>query len=743
MSQGKFSSPRPHREEEREIEKAYRDLTRKSGRKPRAERTARELPLDEAAFSAGEAFPAEEAFPTEEPAQEAFPAEEELNLDFDNLTGETPTAAADQVPSESEPVQRKPAARPEPSADPAAEERQIEDAFRKITGKPAAPRRHILEPEVDEVLPEDEEEPKARGDRPQWMAEVLEFYEQNKKLVLAALCALAVMLIVFVILLFVRSAGDPYHGKILNNVYIGDVNVGGMTQKEAMEALSEAVGDSYETQDMVIDLAGTELLLSPKESGASLNVTTAVEEAYNYGRAGTQAERDALYKASKTEPHYISLLPHLNLKTENIKKFLSEKSGNAGSTLVQTTYGLEGTQPELSADKFDKNAPCQTLVIQLGKPGVGFDPDEVYNLVLDAYSQRQFRVTVENVEILREPDAVDLEKIYKEFYIAPVNATVNANGNAVAGSYGYGFDLEEAQKLLDAAQPGDEIRIPMEYIEPDLLDADSFFKDTLGEYQTRGDGNDNRAYNLRQACQALDGRVLNPGESLSFSAVVGSGYKSAPEDTGLDDTQGGGLAQVSSTLYCAALLSDLTVTSRSGLAQMPSYIGSGLDADTSLRLQNNLKYPVRINAQYSGGYVRVSISGTEDRDYYRMLGSEITQTIKAETEYVKFAYGHEEGHEQGDVIREGRDGYQTKSYTVRYNRTTNARIGSDYVATTTYAALSRQIAQIVDIPPEETTEETTEATEETTEATTEATEAPTEASSQTTSPDWDNGWEAA
>ena len=130
-------------------------------------------------------------------------------------------------------------------------------------------------------------------------------------------------------------------------------------------------------------------------------MATAVEEAYQYGRAGTQAERDAVYKASKTEPHYISLLPHLNLKTENIKKFLSEKSGNAGSTLAQTTYGLEGTQPELSADKFDKNAPCQTLVIQLGKPGVGFDPDEVYNLVLDAYSQRQFQVTVENVEILR------------------------------------------------------------------------------------------------------------------------------------------------------------------------------------------------------------------------------------------------------------------------------------------------------------------------------------------------------
>lgn len=92
MSQGKFSSPRPHREEEREIEKAYRDLTRKSGKKPRAERTARELPLNGDALPAEDAFPAEEAFPAEDIAQEAFPAEEELNLDFDNLTEEAPKA---------------------------------------------------------------------------------------------------------------------------------------------------------------------------------------------------------------------------------------------------------------------------------------------------------------------------------------------------------------------------------------------------------------------------------------------------------------------------------------------------------------------------------------------------------------------------------------------------------------------------------------------------------------------------
>ena len=230
----------------------------------------------------------------------------------------------------------------------------------------------------------------------------------------------------------------------------------------------------------------------------------------------------------------------------------------------------------LSADKFDKTAPTQTLVITLGKPGIGFDPDTVFNQVLDAYSQRTFLVTVEDVETLKEPDPVDLEKLYKEFYIAPVNAAVDTKtGKTTSGSYGYEFDRESAQKLLDEAEFGDEVRIPMQYIEPDILDANGFFADTLGEYQTRASGSDERLTNLRIACEAINGRVLNPGEGLSFRDAISSlSLKSASDDIGLESTSGGGVTQVSSTLYCAALLSDLTVSSRSNLSYLPSFINS-------------------------------------------------------------------------------------------------------------------------------------------------------------------------
>ena len=450
MSQGKFSNPRPHREEEREIEKAYRDLTRKQSHKTYEHRVTAEdmaraaqpLPTDEDVpdIAIPNSVPAEEAFPTEDAFPELFASPEAV-----------------------------------PSAD--TEDRQIEEAFRQVTGQPVKRKAKVGSsfdyiPEEPEFSPEEAKPAGKSGDKPQWMNEVVEVYQQNSKLVLAALCAVSVMVIVFVILLFARSAKDPYGEKILSNVYIGDVHVGGMTKSEAVSALKDAIGSVYTTEDMVIDLSGTQLKITPKDSGASFDCSGAVEEAYAYGRTGTQDERDAAYKASKTEPHNIAILPYLNLKTDNIRKFLTDKSSNSGSTLVQTSYGLEGAEPELSADKFDKNAPTQTLVITLGKPGVGFDPDTVYNQVLDAYSQRSFLVTVEDVQTLKDTDPIDLEKLYKEFYIAPVNAVMDPKtGKTTAGSYGYEFDKEAAQKLLDAAQFGDEVRIPMQYIEPEIADA--------------------------------------------------------------------------------------------------------------------------------------------------------------------------------------------------------------------------------------------------------------------------------
>lgn len=689
MASGKFSKPRPYRDEERQIEQAFRQVT---GQEP-----APRSPL------------------SREDAQ--------IEQTFRQLTNQQPPYAAP-----------------------------------KQTTVPTAEKFDLLPEDMDAFfdgdLPDYSQEPE--DSQPDFIDKLLVFWNQtvdfcskNQKIVMVGLCAVALLLIASFIGVFFASTTDPYGEKILDNVIIADINVGGMTKNEAISAVKQATSHTYPVQDMVIDLSGVELRLSPKDTGAQLDVKSAVNEAYDYGRTGTQSEREQALEASRLEEHVIGLLPYLNLDEDYIREVLTQYSDDVGSTLTQPTYGLEGAEPELSTDKFDENAPCQTLVITLGTPGIGFDVNDVYDQVLDAYSLHVFLVTVEDIESVKDPDPVDLEAIYAEFYIEPVDASIDMQTfKPIPGSYGYGFDLMEAQKLIDAAQFGDEVRIPMEYIAPEVLEAGSFFQDILGEHQTRHTSNESRNTNLRLACQAIDGLVLDPGEVFSFNQVVGErttakGYKSAPSDSSptAESTLGGGISQVSSTLYYATLLSDLDIVSRTANKIVPNYIDYGMDAAVSwnhydFQFRNNQSYPIQIRAEVSGGYVKIRILGTEERDYYIMMDYTVSQTYQPETEYKEFAFDNEEGYRDGDVIQEGVSGYLIKTYKVKYSKDTNTRLSKDFVANTEYPVTNQIVARVekpveTTVPTEETQPPETQAptqpappeTSEPTEST-QATEAP-------------------
>ena len=678
MSEGKFSQPRPHRDEERQIEESFRQLTEDQHRRHKKIHTVE----DDIRRTVQEISGQEVSVPTE--TMGSF----EKSVKLDETVHATPISDTYR-----QTASRKPPVPPQPPTPPRPAYRPHTDEF---SGLFEEPEELPIPDDFQDTYPDEE---------PDFIDKLLNLgaaFKKHQTPIILGLCGAALLLIiVFVSIFFAGNKAPEYEG-IYPNVYIADIAVGGMSKAEAVAALKAATDNTYSNLDMVIDLSGTEIRLSPKDTKASLDAAAAVDAAYEYGRTGSKQQQEQAYQTALTKDHIIAALPYLQLDVDYIRNVLNTYAEDSGSTLTQTTYGLEGSEPNLSADGFNQNTPTQNLVITMGTPGIGFDANDVYEKVLDAYSLHQFLVQVENVQSVTDPDPIDLNKIYEEFYIEPVDASINLQTfETKAGSYGYGFDIVKAQELVAKAQPGEVLRIPMEYIAPEILDSKAFFLDTLGEYQTRGTGNEDRNKNLRLACEALNGTVLNPGESLSFSSLIGriSGFRTAPEDTGLEDVPQGGVSQVASTLYYAALMSDLNITSRSNHTYLPSFIDYGLDATTSLQISNSTGYPIRIDASYSGGYVKISIFGTEERNYYLMLESSIASSTAPQTVYEIYSYDNQEGYLDGDVIEEGRSGYLVKSYKVKYDRKTGKELSRDFLANSQYPVLDRIVAQVEE-PPE-------------------------------------------
>ena len=591
-----------------------------------------------------------------------------------------------------------------------------------------APRTFdLMEKEVpfEEVHPEDaaieqafldvaEDGPET--ELPLFVEKLLAFVGKNRKPVLIGSCVALLAVLIGVIAIFLLgTASDPYEGRILNNVIIGNVNVGGMTRSEAEKAVRSATDDTYTKQDMVIQLPDTTIRLSPADTGAKLDVKSAVKAAYSYGRTGSKAQQQEDYQNSFTGNHTVGLLPYLGLNTDYIRNVLAEYAEEAGNTFRETTYTVEGEQPPLETDKFDENAPGQTLVITLGTPGIGLNMNEIYNRVLDAYSFNLFLIAGEGVSDELLPMELDLDAIYEELYIAPVNASMDSlTFEPIPGVYGYGFDLEATRALLKAAQYGDILEIPMEYIEPEITEGNLLFRDVLGECKTPHSREPRRTANLQLACKMLNEVVLNPGETLSYNDTVGErtaerGFQPAPAYSGtkLVDSIGGGVCQVSSTLYYCALLSDMEIVDRVNHGFPSSYIDYGMDATVNwggpdFKFRNNTNYPIKIEAWEEDGYVHMRILGTDEKDYYVKMEYEVVGANMPNTEYED--YPADSGFYDGQIISGGANGPIVKTYRCKYSKETGELISRDFETRSSYMSSPIIIARVPNAPTTPPTE---------------------------------------
>ncbi len=157
-----------------------------------------------------------------------------------------------------------------------------------------------------------------------------------------------------------------------------------------------------------------------------------------------------------------------------------------------------------------------------------------------------------------------------------------------------------------------------------------------------GDSKPNRKDNVALACRKIDGTVLYPEDEFSFNDIVGArtvenGFKSAYiiKDGEFVEGIGGGVCQVSSTLYNCALLANLTITCVRAHSLPVSYVAPSFDAMVStasdLRFVNTLSSPVTIKMLADGKYLKAEMYGIESCTIRRR--SQTIETLPFEVEY--------------------------------------------------------------------------------------------------------------
>ena len=274
---------------------------------------------------------------------------------------------------------------------------------------------------------------------------------------------------------------------------------------------------------------------------------------------------------------------------------------------------------------------------------------------------------------------------------------------------GYVIDVDATAKavkdLFDSKTYVGVIKVPTEKKEPEITEA--MIKENfglIGECSTKTSANNNRNNNIRQACENMNGTILEPGEVFSFNEIVGkrtpeNGFKEATVIMGGQYEQGlgGGICQASTTLYNAVLKADLEVVKRSAHAWPSDYIQTGLDATVDwpgidFQFKNDTDYQVVVLTWWdsSDSTCNAQIYGKKlpDGKYIELYAEITSMTSPGAEEYVE---DRELPMGQTKTIREAHSGITANAYKIWYNAD-GEEIDRVLYNTTYYSAYGKRIA---------------------------------------------------
>ena len=437
---------------------------------------------------------------------------------------------------------------------------------------------------------------------------------------ISILIFIVLLCIAFLVFTFINNQNR----NIISGISIKGVDVSDLSTEEAKETIQSYINENLpENINLVHNDYQTSIPLSALN--VNFDIDSAVEQAYAIGKSGNMFENSFTALKAWINPTDIELTATLD--EEQLRTALNDISSKLPDTIIESGYYIEGNN----------------LIVTSGSEGNIVNVDQMCTYIKNGISNLTLKNrSLDIATVSKQPSEINIEKIYNEIYKEPVDAYYTQDPFAVYPSENgldFAISLDEAKDML--LEEKSEYIIPLQTLYPNVttnMIGTEAFPDMLSTYSTRYSTSDrDRTTNLQLAASKINGTVLMPGETFSYNQVVGertiaAGYKEAPiyVEGEVVDGLGGGICQITSTLYNAVLYANLEIVERSNHQFVPSYVTASRDATVvygsiDFKFKNNRDYPIKLVCSVSGGIAKFDIYGLRtDNEYEVEISSYVT-----------------------------------------------------------------------------------------------------------------------
>lgn len=414
---------------------------------------------------------------------------------------------------------------------------------------------------------------------------------------------------------------------IAGNVFIRGLDVGGMTLEDAQAAIDKS--DIFKNVILTLEHDGTTKQVPAQDISLDIDAKATAQEAFSVCKSGNIFKDSFDHLKLFFRQEDIPVIPKAD--TEALDAILFGLGAEANGEMTDHQVAISGS----------------TATITPGQSGQSRDTQIARKEVLAAVSAEKYdriSVTLEKTN----PEKLTTDSAYALIHKEPQDAEYQYEGNNVTVSQSVvGCDVDKVllEDAVATVNSGSPATVPVTITEParttEVLQS-KLFNATLASYSTTfSTAAANRAANVTLAASKINDTVLAPGQVFSYTEVLGNpslanGFKVAPvyENGKSSQGVGGGVCQVSSTLYSAVLYADLEVVTRQNHSLTVAYLPKGQDAtfaygSIDFKFKNDTDYPVKVAAGTNGGRLTVSIVGTKrDVDRTVQLSHKIVSTTE-------------------------------------------------------------------------------------------------------------------